>query len=218
MLISEPALASSIEVNPIKVQIAAIGKTGAVTVTNRGHKPVTLKAKGQSWRQVNGSDVFADVPDLIISPPVATVMPGQSQLMRVGLRSKAQNDSFYRILIEEVPQIDPEDGVRVSLRFNLPLFVAQKEAKSLSKVSWSVKEDAANERVILEARNNDTQYVDVDAADVSAQAGVQLKEKYHFGVILPGSSKRWLLERASIAGPVQFASIKERAPGADAPR
>jgi fimbrial chaperone protein len=39
-----------------------------------------------AWSQDAGQDILQPTTDLLVSPPVFTVQPGQSQLLRIALR------------------------------------------------------------------------------------------------------------------------------------
>src|SRR3712207_2535247 len=135
MIVSAPASAGSLRVDPVKVEITADRKIGAVRVRNDEQQPVTIRGYALRWTQRDGEDVHEEVSSIVVSPPVATIPPGGEQLVRVGLRSGTGSASSYRLIIEEVPEAAPGGGVQVALRLSLPLFVMQKEG-ALADLSW----------------------------------------------------------------------------------
>jgi len=131
-----PAEAGSLRVDPVRLEINAGRRTATVTIRNDEATPVTIRAYALTWDQANGEDVYGDTDAVIVSPPIFTIAPGASQLVRVGLRSPSGGGRAYRVIIEEVPGASPAGGVQVALRLNLPLF-AMMQSGSHSDLRWS---------------------------------------------------------------------------------
>jgi spore coat protein U-like protein len=120
---SRRADAGTLQVDPVLVEIGDVRRTGSVTVRNEGDVPVTIRAYPLAWRREGGEDRYDETADIIVSPPVFTIAPHAIQTVRVGARRPAAAPRSYRLIIEEVPEPAPADsGVRVALRFNLPLY------------------------------------------------------------------------------------------------
>lgn len=200
-----PASAGSLQVDPVKLEISKQRKITAVSVKNLADTPVTIRGYAMSWTQVNGEDIAEKISSVIVSPPVFTIAPGASQLVRVGMRPSAAKSGTYRMIVEEVPVANVEGGIQVVLRLNMPLFVNEKQGKVEELVwkSWQLP----NKAWVLEARNPGKNYVPVEAKDVAEKTGLKFDGSMH-GTVLPKGSRRWTLgETPTIVDPARFAQI-----------
>lgn len=187
-----PAAAGTLQVNPILVEVGTGHRIGSVTVTNEEDVPVTIRAYPLEWRQEGGEDHYQETNSVIVSPPVFTIAPHGTQIVRVGLRQPSAASAPYRLIIEEVPEAAPPGaGIRVALRLNLPLY-ANLQAGTQQDLSWSAYR-LANGQWAIEARNGGTGWVRVDAAAAQAATGLRLEDGFGFGTVLPGSARRWLI-------------------------
>lgn len=199
------ALAGSIQVDPVKIEITPDRKTGAVRIRNTDVKPVTMRGHARSWVQVNGEDAHEDVASVIVSPPVFTIPAGATQLVRVGLRSASMQPASYRLILEEMPEANPEGGVQVALRLDLPLYAMAKPGAPDDLV-WSAWRQADSNWVI-EATNRGAGYVRVEPELASARSGMTFDASRALGTVLPGSSKKWVVGKAAIVDRARFEQI-----------
>lgn len=74
----------------------------SVTFTNTSSKTVKVEASVTSWSQVDGQHTETPTRDLLLNPPTFTVGPGESQLIRVGLRRKPTSGELtYRLHLDQ---------------------------------------------------------------------------------------------------------------------
>lgn len=202
-----PALAGSLQVDPVKVEISADRKIGSIRIRNDAPAPVTVRAHALSWSQANGEDVYGEAPRLIISPPIFTIPAGATQLIRVGLRN-APTPSSYRLILEEVPGANPQGGIQVALRLNLPVYVLQKEGSADQLVWGAWQQDG---KWIIEASNRGTGYVRIEGHEATRRTGVALDAGL-LGTVLPGGTRRWAVgAQPSISDRAQFQRITRKA-------
>ena len=187
-----PAAAGTLEVNPVLLEINANRRTATVTLRNQEAVPVTIRAYPLGWRQAGGGEEYAETTAVIVSPPVFTIAPGATQLVRVGLRSSAGARQAYRLILEEVPDANPGNGIRVALRLNLPLY-AMIPSGQASAVRWSAWQESGS--WVVEAANSGPGYVRL-SHDVAQEAtGIRAGNDVNFGTLLPGATRRWRLGR-----------------------
>lgn len=184
-----PAAAGTLQVNPVLVEIGAARRTGSVTVHNVEDAPVTIRAYPLSWRQDGGEDHYDETDAVIVSPPVFTIPPGGTQIVRVGLRRPSAAPQPYRLMIEEIPEAQQGGGIRVALRLNLPLYsgVAQGVPGDLR---WHASRQSDGQWTI-EARNGGAGWIRVDARTAEAATGIRFEDGFAFGTVLPGGARRW---------------------------
>ncbi len=185
-----PAAAGTLQVNPVLVAIDADHRTGSVTVRNEEASPVTIHAYPLAWRQQAGAESYDETAALIVSPPVFTIPPGGTQVVRVGLRNAAAAGQAYRLIIEEVPEAAaPGSGIRVALRLNLPLY-AMIPAGTPADLSWTAARRPGGGWV-LEAANRGAGYVRLDHEAAAAATGLRFGDDAAFGTVLPGATRHW---------------------------
>lgn len=182
-----PAHAGALEVDPVRVDLSRDRKTASITIKNVEGRPVTIRAYPLAWSQPDGEDRYDDTAGVIVSPPVFTIPAGATQIVRVGLRSAAAAGNSYRLMVEEVPEANPEPGIRVALRLNLPLFAMVEQGKP-ADLSWSAWRENDGSWTV-EAANPGAAFVRVEREDALKLAGVEFERAP--GVVLPRSSKRW---------------------------
>ena len=104
-LIAVPALAGSLSVTPVRVELSNAQRSAALTVRNDGDQPSVVQAQLVAWSQESNEDKLDPTVDLLASPPIFTVAPGASQILRVALRRAPDSavERTYRILVTEVP-------------------------------------------------------------------------------------------------------------------
>ena len=186
---SAPVSAGTLQVNPVLVEIDAARRTATVTVRNQEAAPVTIRAYPLAWSQDEGEDAYAESSALIVSPPIFTIPPGGTQLVRVGLRAPSGTPAAYRLIIEEVPEASPGDGIRVALRLNLPLYASLPPGDAAA-LSWSA-EPTSGGGWLISARNGGEGYVRLNREMAREATGIAFEDTVNFGTVLPGASRRW---------------------------
>lgn len=190
---SAAALAGTLQVNPVLVQVDAGRRTATVTVRNEESVPVTIRAYPLAWRQADGQDNYDETSAVIVSPPIFTIPAGGSQLVRVGLRRPGANPEAYRLIVEEVPEARPGAGVQVALRLNLP-FYSSIAAGDPGQLRWTARRTEGG--VEVDATNNGPGFVRVDAEMARAATGIEFGDEIAFGTVLPGATRRWRVANA----------------------
>jgi fimbrial chaperone protein len=185
-----PASAGSFKIDPVNLSIPADRSTTSLKLTNTGKEPVSVRAVTYRWTQADGKDVYDETTNVIVSPPIFTLAPAQAQLVRIGVSERRSGDA-YRVIFEEIPSKGSSGSlVQVALRLNLPLFIEAVGGEP--NVEWQAWRDAAG-LITLEARNTGTKYQKVLAIDANSNRGRELSLSRQMGVVLPASSRQWLV-------------------------
>lgn len=126
-----PAVAADLSIMPVNVQLDGTRDRATVQVVNQGNAPLVLQAEAVAWERRDGQERDDPTADLIVNPPLFTLPPGQSQIVRLGLRKRAasSHEGTYRLVLREVPQQPTEadrisGGVRLLLALRVPVYVA----------------------------------------------------------------------------------------------
>jgi fimbrial chaperone protein len=194
---SLPVLAASFSVSPMRVALSAAKPVAALEVHNAGSEATVVQLELVGWTQADNADVYAATSDLLATPPILTVPPGGSRVVRVGLRRAPDKDRelSYRLYIQEVPPPLTADfqGMRMMLRVGVPVFVAA-AAKPKPQLQWSGVA-VPDGGIKLTLTNSGTEHVkitdfELSSADGGHSSGVQQSSNY----VLPGQSRHWLVK------------------------
>jgi fimbrial chaperone protein len=131
------AAQAQVVINPVVVEFAPRQRVASVTISlsDTATRAMRLQAEVLSWRQdLQGKDLTAPSTDLLVTPPIAELRPGQKQLFRVALRGPRQGSGelAYRLVLEDVappaPEAPPTDtpdiSIRLRMRYDLPVLLA----------------------------------------------------------------------------------------------
>ena len=119
--------AGQISIRPLGLVLTSEQPIRTFRVTNPGAEPVTVQIQPLSWRQHDENDELNPTRELLITPPIVTIPPGETQLVRAGLRRapKPAEELAYRVQFSEIPP-PPEagfTGLVVALNISVPVFV-----------------------------------------------------------------------------------------------
>lgn len=191
-----PLLAASFNVSPIRVGLSAQRPIVPLSVRNEGDEPMVVQVQVLRWSQQDGEDVYTSTTDILATPPIVTVPPRATQIVRVGLRRSAdpERELSYRVYLAEVPAT-PAPGatrVHVALRIGLPVFVTGAPAPKPA-LSWTVapSEDGA---ATLRVKNDGNAHAQI--ANVRLLSGAEremLARSPQPAYVLPGNTREWRL-------------------------
>ncbi|KAK6024707.1 gram-negative pili assembly chaperone domain protein [Ostertagia ostertagi] len=210
-LLSTTAQAADVTLTPVNVKLDRANDRATVQVMNNGQEPVLMQAEAISWTRVGGLDVDGPTTDLIVNPPVFTVQPGQTQVLRLGLRRTTERteEGTYRIVLREVPIPRPSDdmnvagSVRVLVALRVPVYVAPAQVKRGEQ--WKLTRAASGE---LLAQVANTGNVHLKVAELSlqgenGQALAKVTQKGSASVIFPGEQRTFRLPATAQATQMQ---------------
>ncbi|MDF0730937.1 molecular chaperone [Pseudomonas entomophila] len=214
LLASLPAgAATSVLIWPIDPVLEAGDKAGALWLENRGTLPASLQVRVFAWRQGDYQEQFQAQREIIGSPPVANIAPGQKQLIRLTRTgsSPVGQEQAYRIIIDEIPSPlpaeasneGPKAAIRLQMRYSVPLFVygeglwgkadpeGKRSVEGVGKPQLSWRAVTVQGKPYVELRN--TGPVHARLTDVVLQQGGQERPLVEglLGYVLPGASMRW---------------------------
>jgi fimbrial chaperone protein len=196
-----PALASSFNISPIRVELASGRRTEALTLRNADEAPVVVQVHVVAWSQRDGVDQFDATREMLVTPPVLQLPGNGEQIVRVALRGQPDRSQelAYRVVFEEVPQAAPAGftGLRVALRLSVPIFIAPTVGKAHADLSWELHA-LPDGQLEVAATNHGSAHSQVTDFEVQS-SGASLRDmtgKY----VLPGSRVSWVLKGEAGAG------------------
>ena len=141
---------NSFTVTPLRVDLSAKAPAAVIDVINTSAGALTLQMQQRAWVQNEGRDAQAETRDLILSPAIFTLQPGEKQVVRIALRGApdAQRERAYRVFVSEVPtpqiQVAPDaSGFRVALRMRKTGASARMPRRPASSAGSGVSASAA---------------------------------------------------------------------------
>ncbi|WP_285416205.1 molecular chaperone [Pseudomonas sp. efr-133-TYG-5] len=216
--------ASSVLIWPIDPVLEADQQASALWLENRGNETANLQIRVFGWSQNGFQEQYQNQRDVIGSPPVAKIEPGQKQLVRL-TRTKAVppgQELAYRIIIDEIPSAEvpsAENGktaaaIRFQMRYSVPLFAygaglwskedatRPRDPKGIGVPQLSWRTVTVDGRPYVEVRNQGA--VHARLTDVAVKQGGQNKPLAEglLGYVLPGAVMRWPAPGPLAADPV----------------
>ena len=196
-LSSAPAVAGSFAVSPVRVELSAGTRTGAVTLRNQLDAPALIQAEAFLWEQDDGQEKLTATQDLLVSPAVFTLPANGSQLVRVALRSPvdAGRELSYRLILTEVPPAASPGvtGLNVSLRLSLPVFV-EARAPSPATLEWSAHYDSEGMLAVTARNAGQTHDRVLQFSVAPAEGPGAAVDETNTAYILPGQARTWVLD------------------------
>jgi fimbrial chaperone protein len=214
LLVTSPVhAASSVLIWPIDPVLEADQQASALWLENRGNETANLQIRVFAWSQSGFNDQYQIQRDVIGSPPVAKIEPGQKQLVRLTRTRDIPpgQELAYRIIIDEIPSPRSpvaDDGktaaaIRFQMRYSIPLFAygaglwskpdstRQRDPQGMGLPQLSWRSVAVDGQPYVEVRNQGA--VHARLTDVSLKQGSQARPLVErlLGYVLPGAIMRW---------------------------
>lgn len=194
------ARAGSFTINPVRVTLSATQAVAAVTVRNAGTEPTVIQLETSSWNQHDGQDALASTAEVLATPPILTVPPGASRIIRVGLRRPAdsQRELTYRLFLREVPPPEPiSQGLRVALLLSMPIFVVppRMPAPQMQWHAWRTQDG----NIRIRAHNTGQSHVQLGELQITGSGGSPVLATRNMSeYLLPDNAREWTVAARSM--------------------
>lgn len=191
-----PAIAGSFQVSPVSATLTRGQPVSALTVRNAGTEPAVIQLEAMAWSQSDGKDQFAPAPDILATPPIFTIAPGGSQVIRVGSRQPpGTTERAYRLFLREVPPPPTPgfSGLRMNLQISLPVFVQQDVTTAALQLEWRAEQTAAGQTRIQVINRGQTHARLSSFTLFAGSANKPVSMEDHVVYVLPGATHDWLL-------------------------
>ena len=136
-------LAGEFAIVPLRVALDRGTRSAEVTVRNDDRAPLRMQVEAMAWRQdADGKDRYEPTDGLIYFPRALEIPPGESRIVRIGVRAApVSREETYRLFIEQLPA--PEQAAAapagasllVLLRVGVPVFVAPAQSDRRGEVA-----------------------------------------------------------------------------------
>jgi fimbrial chaperone protein len=193
---SMAAGAQSLSVLPVNIFLAPGQSATTLTVTNQGSSETSIQIRAYAWSQKDGEDQLAACDVVVVSPPLATIAAGATQVVRLILRQPPQGkEATYRILIDQIPPPAEPGIVHVVLRLSIPIF-AEPASRAIPHVQFHLERDST--QMYLVASNDGFRHEAIRNFTLSGSGGRQWTPASGTSpYILAGATRRWPLNQQS---------------------
>ena len=194
--------ANSLMIWPIDPAINPDEKASELWLENRGNTTTMMQVRIFSWLQVGGQEQYQTQQQVVASPPMVRLEPGQKQLVRLIKQGppEAGREMSYRVVLDEIPTPrtpgENQAGLTFQMRYSVPLFVYGNGVTSDSakpQLSWQQVDSGGKRWLELTNRGNG------HARLSNVTFGGSRLGNGLFGYVLANSSNRWPLT-SSVSG------------------
>ncbi len=184
------AKAQALTVTPVNIQLEAGQKATSLTVVNQGSNPTSIQLRVYAWDQLGGTDQLTSSNAVLVSPPLATIEPGATQIVRIVLRRSPEgHEETYRIVLDQIPPPAEPGIVHVVLRMSIPIF-AETKARGSSHMQFHVEREAG--KTFLIALNNGARHDTLRNIELWTKNNLKLQPEITGSpYVLAGVTRRW---------------------------
>lgn len=188
------AMAGSIHVMPTTITLGPGKATAVMTITNEGDAPIKAQVRVFAWDQQGNEDRLTPTQKVVVSPPMASLAPKQTQSIRVVRvdKSAITAEESYRLVVDEIPDATnaPNVGVSVQMRYSVPVFVLPKATMPPGQVT--VAATVSGSTLTLNAQNKSESHVQASEVTIEHAGGTTTPVVGGLlGYVLPGRTMQW---------------------------
>lgn len=200
--------ANSLLIWPVNPTIRPGEQAAALWIENQGRTTAHLQLRVFAWQQLDGDDDYRVQHDIVGSPPMTRIAPGQRQLVRLTRTAPTPvpRELAYRVVVDEIPvqaadttQADAPAGVRFQFRYSIPLFVlGETAAHDGPQLAWTLEQREG--QTFLLVHNHGHRHARLTGLGFRRQRGAHVPlQNAQLGYVLAGSVARWPLTDATRA-------------------
>lgn len=131
LAVALPAAAGEFVINPLRVSLDRTTRASEVVVRNDDKTVLRMQVQAMSWTQnAQGVDQYEPADTLLYFPRTMEIPPGESRIVRVGVRAApVTREDAYRLFLEELPPASAAGeqaqgtSLRIFLRVGVAVFV-----------------------------------------------------------------------------------------------
>ncbi|MBY8821792.1 fimbrial biogenesis chaperone [Sphingomonas colocasiae] len=203
------AQAGAVLIWPVDPAIEATQRATALWLENPGKAPIQLQVRVFGWQQSDAGDHYVAQNEVIGTPPMVRIEPGQRQLVRLTRTTPAPagTEVAYRVIVDEIPLptavADRADAARIQfrMRYAIPLFSygdGRSRPKPAGGASAGAPAQALGWRIVSEGGKrflemHNAGQTHVRLVNVSFEADKKPFAPGLLGYVLAGATMRWPL-------------------------
>ncbi len=184
--------AQNLSVLPVNIFLQPGQRAASLSVMNTGAKPTSIQVRAYDWGQKNDQDQLTASNIVVVSPPLVTIAPGATQVLRLILRRPPEgSEATYRIILDQIPGPNEPGVVQMVLRLSIPVF-AEPETKAVPQVQFHLERDG--DKLFLVGVNSGQSHEVIRDIVVASGSGRNLEPGAKVSpYLLAGATRRWEL-------------------------
>jgi fimbrial chaperone protein len=193
--------AGSYAVKPVRIELSARQLRITMQIQNLDGDPTTIQAHIVAWNAKGAEEILSESDDLLLNPPIFTIVAGHTQYLRLGLRHSPSDvkEGTYRLILEEVPPpFKPGfSGLRTVLKISVPIFI--KPRIPAPQLAWALQRTSDKE-LRLSVDNRGNTHVQVRKFAVTAGGAAEpgfLQDTATY--VLQNARKEWVIHNEQLA-------------------
>jgi fimbrial chaperone protein len=129
---------AQLNIAPLRVELDDAKTAATVILTNTSPRALSVQIRLFAWSQEAGEDKFAPSTALTVSPSIATLPAGESQIVRL-IRNAAPGtaEQRFRLAVDQLPDptLSLAGAAEARIRFTLPVFLDRSKAAP-AQLAW----------------------------------------------------------------------------------
>lgn len=199
---SEKAYAGAFAVTPVRVTLSARHMSDSLVLTNKNDSETSVQLELFAWSQDGeGKDVFTPTKDLLATPPIFTLQPNGTQVVRVGLRrpQNSTDELTYRLFLQELPPPPKPNftGLQVALRMGIPVFVLPANPVTPA-LTWQLL-SSVDGKLILKASNAGKAHIQVANFIIAPQEATPFARQQVASYLLSNQTREWVVKNNTLS-------------------
>lgn len=197
--VATPVRAADFSVSPMVVEFERGVRSSEIQVRNLDQQPIRFQVRGTDWSQdETGKNLYADSKSLIWFPRALELAPGESRIIRVGVRATpSTKEEAYVLFLQEVA-LDSEDAqkargaqVRLLLSISVPIYVPPVDPKPGGEIESFELRHGTLDVVVGNAGNKHFSYREATVVGASRDGKEKLRQVVRGRTLLSGSRQRF---------------------------
>ncbi len=186
------AAAQSLSVLPVNVFLQPGERAASLSLTNSGTRPTSIQVRAYDWSQKDNEDQLTPSQVVVASPPLVTIAPASTQVVRLILRQNPQSgEATYRIVLDQIPGPGEPGVIQMVLRLSIPVFAAP-ETRAAPQTQFHLERDGDN--LFLVGVNTGQSHESIHDIVVTTSGGRKFEPKAKVSpYLLAGATRRWEL-------------------------
>lgn len=200
LAVAAPGLfAADFSVSPMIVEFERGVRSAEIQVRNLDQQPIRFQIRGTDWSQdENGKNVYVDSRSLIWFPRALELEPGESRIIRVGVRATpATEEQAYTLFLTEVPLGRSKAGksggaqIQLLLSISVPVFVPPAKPRPGGEVESTELRDGNLNVVIANGGNRHFSYREAVIVGLGPDGSQRFTQKVQGRTLLAGSRQQF---------------------------
>lgn len=191
--------AADFSVSPMFLELERGARSAEIQVQNLDQQPIRFQVRGADWSQdESGKNVYADSQSLIWFPRALELAPGESRIIRVGVRATpALQEQAYTVFLQEVAVGGSPAGkaggaqVRLLLSVSVPVFVPPAKPAPGGAVESAELRGGSLNVVIANGGNRHFSYREAAIVGLAPDGTEKFTEKVQGRTLLAGSRQQF---------------------------